>query len=80
MYTGKSPNIWDHYFHKKANKSFFDRVISTIKQNVSLNFKRVDFKDVIHPADEDKIGNGDIACNSYNLLDEDIKNLVDLKV
>lgn len=80
MYTGKSPNIWDNYFHNKANKSFFDRIISSIKQNASLNHKRVNLKDIIHPADEDKICNGDITCNSYNLLDEDIKNLVDLKV
>lgn len=67
--------------HKKANKAFFKRVINSIKQNnVGLIHKRVTFKDINHAANTDVISNGDIACDSYNLLDEDIKNLIDLKV
>lgn len=79
--TGKSPSIWDHYFHKKANKAFFERVFNAIKENnIGLIHKRVNFNDLNHLNINEEISNGDIACDSYNLLDEDIKNLVDLKV
>lgn len=51
-YSGKSPSIWDQYFHEKEDKESNAQVSS----------------------------NGDIACDSYHLLEEDIKNLVALKV
>ncbi|XP_026804450.1 lactase-phlorizin hydrolase-like [Rhopalosiphum maidis] len=76
----KSPSIWDDYFHTKNLKVTNPTIAKSAPRKKYTNFHRgTDFE----PLDETnnmEIINGDIACDSYNKLDEDIKNLVELGV
>lgn len=77
----KAPSIWDHYFHTKnflvSNPGSF--LTKPQKKKFPIYHKGTD----LHALDAIRgysFVNGDIACDSYNKLDEDIKNLVELGV
>ncbi|XP_025206928.1 lactase-phlorizin hydrolase-like [Melanaphis sacchari] len=76
----KSPSIWDQYFHSKNIIVSNPSVVTLGPKKKCSNFhKGTD----IHSEDPSRgfsIVNGDIACDSYNKLDEDIMNLVELGV
>uniref|UniRef100_A0A2H8TJA5 Lactase-phlorizin hydrolase n=1 Tax=Melanaphis sacchari TaxID=742174 RepID=A0A2H8TJA5_9HEMI len=76
----KSPSIWDHYFH---NKKILPKnaILKLTEEKEKFNdFHKGIVIDQIDLSDPSQFLNGDIACDSYNKLEEDIKNLVDLKV
>ncbi|XP_025409579.1 myrosinase 1-like [Sipha flava] len=75
---GKSPNIWDDHFHNKNIKRE-THLISKPKGNKHPVFFGANFSGKNHDH-ETYIVNGDIACDSYHKVDEDVKNLVELGV
>lgn len=80
-YSGKSPSIWDHFFHEKEEKLSDTQVANAIPNKNSAFFhKQVNLLSADFASTGDSVINGDIACDSYHLLEEDIKNLVALKV
>lgn len=77
----KSPSIWDQYFHEKAKKAHYSKSLDFIrKKNFEAFHKQLNLCFTNPSSDNDSDINGDVACDSYNLLDEDIKNLIDLNV
>lgn len=78
--TGKAPSIWDHYFHTKKIVVANPAVIHAAPKKKYSSFHR---GTDIHEKDPTRgfsLVDGDIACDSYNKLDEDIKNLIELGV
>lgn len=76
-FTDKAPSIWDDYLHTKKIK----RVNPYLKKKSYTSFHRGSENfDKNENDDNLEIVNGDIACDSYNKIDEDVKNLVELGV
>ncbi|XP_025409578.1 lactase-phlorizin hydrolase-like [Sipha flava] len=75
---GKSPNIWDDYFHNKITKLEKPLITRTAGNKKSAVFG-TNFADK-NSSKPTYIVNGDIACDSYHKVDEDVKNLVKLGV
>jgi len=79
-FTGKSDSIWDQYFHTKKIIVANPAVVHLAPKKTRQNFHR---GTNIHDDDPSRgfsLVNGDIACDSYNKLDEDINNLIELGV
>ncbi|XP_060867458.1 lactase/phlorizin hydrolase-like [Metopolophium dirhodum] len=76
----KSCSIWDHYFHTKKIMVHNPEVIHLTFEKKHTSFHRgTDIHDK-DPTRGFSLVNGDVACDSYNKLDEDIKNLIELGV
>jgi beta-glucosidase/6-phospho-beta-glucosidase/beta-galactosidase len=76
----KSSSIWDHYFHTKKIVVANPAVIHGAPEKKHCSFHRgTDIHDK-DPTRGFSLVNGDIACDSYNKLDEDINNLIGLGV
>lgn len=79
-FIGKSDSIWDQYFHTKKIVVANPAVVHLAPKKTHQNFHR---GTNIHDEDPSRgfsLVNGDIACDSYNKLDEDINNLIELGV
>ncbi|XP_022169352.1 lactase-phlorizin hydrolase-like [Myzus persicae] len=77
---GKTPSIWDHYFHTKQIVVANPKVVHSAPKKKYSSFHRGTDIHENDPSRGFSLVDGDIACDSYNKLDEDIKNLCDLGV
>ncbi|XP_027837389.2 lactase/phlorizin hydrolase-like [Aphis gossypii] len=76
----KAPSIWDNYFHKKNIVVSNPAAVKLLPKKKCSNFHRGTDVHTQDPTRGFSVVNGDIACDSYNKLDEDIDNLVELGV
>jgi hypothetical protein len=79
-FTDKAPSIWDEYFHDKRIVVSNPEAVKLTPRKKTSNFHKGTDVLAIDPSRGFSIVNGDIACDSYNKLDEDINNLVELGV
>jgi len=76
----KAPSIWDQYFHDKQIIVSNPAAIKLKPRKKCSHFHKGTDVLAEDPARAFSIVNGDVACDSYYKLDEDIKNLVELGV
>jgi beta-glucosidase/6-phospho-beta-glucosidase/beta-galactosidase len=77
---GKAESIWDRYFHTKKLKVANPAVIHMTPRKTLSSFHRGSDIFEHDPSHGFSYINGDIACDSYNKIDEDINNLIELGV
>jgi len=71
-FTEKSPSVWDDFLHEKKLKETIP--LPPQKKRHEFIFKGT------KPQGITEYINGDVACDSYHKVEEDVKNLVDLGV
>ncbi|XP_060850736.1 lactase/phlorizin hydrolase-like [Rhopalosiphum padi] len=76
----KAPSIWDEYFHDKKIIVSNPEAVKLAPRKKYSNFHKGTDVLATDPSRGFSIVNGDIACDSYHKLDEDINNLVELGV
>lgn len=82
IFAGKAPSIWDDYFHTKqvqVANPYVNCKPTVVKRRYTSFHRGGDIFDK-HQDHCMSIVNGDVACDSYNKVDEDVKNLVELGV
>ncbi|KAL4121993.1 hypothetical protein QTP88_014408 [Uroleucon formosanum] len=76
----KSASIWDHYFHTKKIVVSNPSAVNLGPQKKHTSFHRGTDIHEKDPARGFSLLNGDVACDSYNKLEEDVNNLIELGV
>jgi len=76
----KAPSIWDQYFHVKNIVVSNPTAVKLAPRKKCSNFYKGTDILAVDSARIFSFVNGDVACDSYNKLDEDINNLVELGV
>lgn len=80
-YIDKAPSIMDNFYHKEPDKEYYAQAVKAFgSKDSGFNNKQAINSSAQYSSVGSSISNGDIACDSYNLLEEDINNLVKLKV